>query len=222
MPLSATARDKESIGNRNRRYGEIMDRVILYVHGKGGNAAEAERYRKNCPDYDIVGVNYSGDFPEDIQIQISVVYDELREKYDRISVIAESIGAYFAMLSLQMRKIEKALFISPILDMENLILDMLRWANAAESDLCREGEILTAFGETLSWKYLCYVREHPIVWNIPTAILYAGHDHLTSRKAVDDFVKHHDATLTVMEDGEHWFHTEEQTAFLDDWMRKTV
>ena len=29
----------------------------------------------------------------------------------------------------------------------------------------------------------------------------------------------HDAVLTVMEDGEHWFHTEKQMKFLDDWIR---
>ena len=28
------------------------------------------------------------------------------------------------------------------------------------------------------------------------------------------------ATLTVMEGGEHWFHTEEQMAFLDNWIKE--
>jgi hypothetical protein len=26
--------------------------------------------------------------------------------------------------------------------------------------------------------------------------------------------------LTVMEGGEHWFHTDEQIQFLDDWIRR--
>ena len=30
-----------------------------------------------------------------------------------------------------------------------------------------------------------------------------------------------DATLTVMEGGEHWFHTEEQMDFLDRWIAGT-
>ena len=29
----------------------------------------------------------------------------------------------------------------------------------------------------------------------------------------------HQATLTVMDGGEHWFHTEEQMAFLDNWIK---
>ena len=59
------------------------------------------------------------------------------------------------MHTLQNFKIEKALFISPILDMEQLI-------------------------------------------------------NLTSRQAVDKFIDRHCANLTVMNDGEHWFHTDEQ------------
>jgi hypothetical protein len=33
-----------------------------------------------------------------------------------------------------------------------------------------------------------------------------------------DFAEKHHAGLTVMENGEHWFHTEEQMAFLDKWI----
>ena len=140
-----------------------------------------------------------------------------------VYVLANSIGAYFAMHILQKNcKIEKALFISPILDMEKLILTMMSWANVTEQELCEKSEIPTSFGETLSWKYLCFVREHPIIWNIPTKVLYAGQDTLTSRKTVDQFIDSHNAELTVMENGEHWFHTEEQIAFLNGWMSEAM
>jgi len=36
-----------------------------------------------------------------------------------------------------------------------------------------------------------------------------------------DFAEKHHAGLTVMENGEHWFHTDEQMQFLDNWIRKT-
>ena len=32
----------------------------------------------------------------------------------------------------------------------------------------------------------------------------------------------HNTHLTVMENGEHWFHTDEQLAFLDVWMKKAI
>ena len=57
-------------------------------------------------------------------------------------------------------------------------------------------------------------------WDSPTAILYAGKDHLTARETVDDFARRFGCTVTVMENGEHWFYTEEQLAVLDAWLRR--
>ena len=37
-------------------------------------------------------------------------------------------------------------------------------------------------------------------------------------KAAAAFAKTHGAELTVMEEGEHWFHTDEQMHFLDNWI----
>ena len=64
--------------------------------------------------------------------------------------------------------------------------------------------------------------EHPITWQVPTEILYAGGDHLVSRQTVERFAAEHGATLTVLEGGEHWFHTEEQLAFLDGWVKRVL
>ena len=97
---------------------------------------------------------------------------------------------------------------------------MMLWANVTEDELKACGEIPTGFGEVLSWEYLCYVRKHPIKWSIPTCILYGERDSLTSMKTISEFSKQTGARLTVMEDGEHWFHTNEQMQFLDDWIRR--
>ena len=199
-----------------------MGKAIIYVHGKNGDFLEAEQYKKNCVGFDIVGVDYNDYFPWVVQGQIEAVYNQISREHKHIFLIANSIGAYFAMHTLQNYSVEKALFISPILNMERLILDMMQWANVTENDLYEQGEIATEFGETLSWKYLEFVRRNPIKWNIPTEILYAGKDNLTSRLTVDAFVASHHANLTVMEDGEHWFHTDTQIAYLDEWMKKAI
>lgn len=86
----------------------------------------------------------------------------------------------------------------------------------------KQKEVPTACGETLSWEYLCYVREHPIKWSIPTCILYGGMDHLTSRETISEFSDRIGATLTVMEDGEHWFHTDAQMKVLDNWISNAI
>ncbi len=199
-----------------------MKKAILYIHGKGGSFKEAEAYKKNCPGFNIIGVDYNEYLPWVVQPKIKAYYDEICKKYDSVSLIANSIGAYFSMLALQDCKLEKALFISPILNMEKLILDMISWAGTSEKELEERGEIQTDFGETLSWEYLCFVRKNPIRWNTPTEILYAGKDNLTARETVDDFVHKHSAELTVMENGAHWFHTEEQLVFLDSWMKRVI
>ena len=75
-------------------------------------------------------------------------------------------------------------------------------------------------GYELTPEYLHYVRNHPIVWNVPTQILYGSNDNLTSFETMNEFVEKHHAGLTVMENGEHWFHTNEQMRFLDNWIKK--
>ena len=133
-------------------------------------------------------------------------------------MIANSIGAFFAMSALDETLVDRAYFISPVVDMESLIGNMMQWANVTEQELAQRGEAPTDFGETLSWRYLRYVRQHSIAWNVPTRILYGEHDNLTSLETVSAFARRHHAKLTVMPGGEHWFHTPEQMRFLDQWL----
>jgi pimeloyl-ACP methyl ester carboxylesterase len=102
--------------------------------------------------------------------------------------------------------------------MEKLITDMMLWANVSQQELQEKQTIETEFGETLSWEYLSYVRNNPIHWEVPTDILYGSKDNLTSLETITAFAKKHNAKLTVMEDGEHWFHTKEQMDFLNKWI----
>ena len=118
------------------------------------------------------------------------------------------------------RQIDKAFFISPIVDMEKLILDMMGWADITEEKLREKQLITTGFGETLSWEYLCYVRNHPVNWSVPTCILYGDKDNLTSQETIHKFANDVNAELTIMQNGEHWFHTAEQMSFLDGWIKK--
>ena len=54
-------------------------------------------------------------------------------------------------------------------------------AEVSEEELREKKTVPTNFGETLSWEYLCYVRENPTEWRIATKILYGSNDNLTSR-----------------------------------------
>lgn len=199
-----------------------MKRLVIYIHGKGGNAQEAEHYRSLFAGSDVVGFDYKAQNPWEAEREFSKFYALHSKGYDAVLLVANSIGAYFSMHALSGKGIAGALFISPIVDMEKLIEDMMRWSSVTEAELRTRKEIPTAFGETLSWAYLCYVREHPVAWDVPTCILYGGKDNLTSVETVSAFARRIGASLTVMEDGEHWFHTDEQMRFLDGWIKKSM
>lgn len=199
-----------------------MKQIVIYVHGKGGTADEARHYQPLFAESDVIGFDYKSPNPWEAKREFSEFYDLQTKGYDSVILVANSIGAFFSMNALSEKKISKALFISPIVNMEKLITDMMIWANVTEDELCSKKEISTDFGETLSWEYLCYVREHPIKWNIPTCILYGANDNLTSIETVSEFAEQTGAILTVMNDGEHWFHTDEQMEFLDNWIRNSM
>ena len=196
-----------------------MDKAIVYIHGQGGSSEEAKHYQtlfKNC---DVIGFDYASQFPWEAKDEFSRFFDSICRQYETVTVIANSIGAYFAMNALSEKQMEKAYFISPVVNMEKLIEDMMLWANVSEAELHEKGVIETAFGQTLSWEYLDYVRKHRIDWKVPTHILYGSKDNLTSIETITQFANKTDSTLTVMESGEHWFHTAEQMKFLDNWIK---
>jgi len=204
--------------------------AVIYIHGKGGSAMESEHYKPLFPDCEVIGLDYQTFTPWETGKEIHIAVEELKSKYENVILIANSIGVFFSMIATPHfdhgsknagidDMIQKAYFISPIVNMEKLITDMLKWANVTEQELESKGVIHTDFGEDLSWEYLCYVRNHPIEWHVPTQILYGSHDHLTSIETISDFANKHQATLTIMDGGEHWFHTEEQMVFLDNWIK---
>ena len=196
-----------------------MKQAVLYIHGRGGDPGEAAHYRPLFPDCAVLGAAYTGDTPWDAAPELLACCDEAEEKYGSVILIANSIGVYFAMNARRERRPEKAFFISPIVDMEALIRAMMAANGTSEEELRERGTVQTAFGETLSWAYLTYVREHPLLWRVPTHILYGERDNLIAYPTAARFAEECGADLTVMPGGEHWFHTEAQMAFLDDWVR---
>ena len=196
-----------------------MKNVVIYIHGKYGTVEEAEYYKKFFNEADIIGFEYTSEYPWDFQKEFSNFIENIYTKYKKISIIANSIGAYFTMLSLTNKNIEKAFFISPIVDMEKLITDMMVSENITEEELYKKKKIKTSFGEILSWDYLTFARKNPIEWNIPTYILYGENDDLTSYETILNFTNKSKANLTIMKGGEHWFHTDEQIEFLNNWIK---
>lgn len=212
--------------------------LVVYVHGKGGNAGEAGHYKKLFADCDVAGFDYKSETPWDFKDKFFNWAKEKFVAYKSVILVANSIGAYFLMNAISQidaensgdknrrneitAKISRAFFISPIVNMEKLICSMMTWAGVTEAQLEERKVISTDFGDDLSWEYLTYVRKTPIQWKIPTEILYGENDNLTSLETVSEFARAHNAKLTVMNGGEHWFHTDEQMKFLDGWIEEKL
>ena len=170
--------------------------------------------RESNGRYEVCKITFGAE-PKDYE-----VYDFLLKNW---SALKFSPSVEMAATVEKHEPIEKALFVSPVVDMERLIVDMIGWAGVNEELLQAKGEIPTNFGQTLSWQYLCWVREHPLSgWSTPTAILYAGQDNLTSQQTIAGFSQTHHASLEVYEPGEHWFHTPEQLKVLRDWEIRNI
>lgn len=64
-----------------------------------------------------------------------------------------------------------------------------------------------------------YAAEHPIInWRVPTKILYGENDNMTDFNTIKQFAHKYHCDLTMMKDGGHWFHTEQELTVLRKWM----
>ncbi len=213
-------------------WGYPSNRVYIYVHGMMSRKEDAERFAEIAANkcYQVI----SFDLPEhgerkfeDYRCTVQNAVSDLRkisdfvtQKWEHISLFGNSLGAYFSLVAYQNLKFDKCLFVSPILDMENLIQNMMKSNNVTEDLLFEKKEIPTPSGETISWPYYQFVRENPILkWDSPTHIFYGSEDHLTPRKIVDAFVARFHCELEVLKNGEHYFQKKEQLEIFDRWLQ---
>ena len=132
-----------------------MKDLIVYVHGRGGSAGEAEYYKMLFPNSEVIGFDYRSQTPWEAKKEFPEFFAVQRSRFEHLTLIANSIGAFFALSSLDETLVDRAYLISPVVDMENLICNMMKWANVTEQELAEQQKIATSFGETLSWEYLC-------------------------------------------------------------------
>ena len=184
--------------------GEKSDKVFLYVHGLHGRKEEASAFAEVAvpKGYQVLGIDLPVERkPWEVLPLLNDICDYLYDNWQSVSVRANSIGSWFTLLAFQSKKVEQALLVSPILDMKRFIELMPQ----------REDD------------YYEWVVNNPITqWNAPTYILRPEVDLIVSDEVGHDFISQHQCQVTIMPDGEHWFHTPEQLAFLKAWEEKTI
>ena len=74
-----------------------MKELVLYIHGKGGNAMESEHYKPLFPECEVVGLDYQTSTPWETGKEILEAITKMNTEYDSITLIANSVGSFFSM-----------------------------------------------------------------------------------------------------------------------------
>ena len=215
-------------------YGENSDECVLFVHGQGGNKFEAERFANTVSSkgYQVLAIDLPGHgertdaskfVPWVACEELKRVMSYAKKRWYRISLRATSIGVYFSLLAFKDEKIKKCLFVSPLLDMNRMIEDMMKLAGVTKEELKQKQEIKTNFGQTLSWKYYCYAKNNSVkAISHDTNILYSGRDELIPQDTVESFSRDNNCDLTILDGGEHWLHTPDELNILEKWEKEKL
>ncbi len=226
-------------------WGGPSDRVIIGVHGNmsGKTDVPMELLAKCCTARGFQLLTFDlpehGDRKEEGRIcnakncveDITSVLEYARAHWEKLSLFANSMGAYFSMAAIQEQALkgqllgahapEHCFFLSPIVDMKQLIERMLAWAGIPLKRLEAEGAITSASGQVFYWDYYCYTADHPVTaWEVPTHILCGSSDMLAGPEINAAFAQRHHCSLEVLPGGEHFFHTEQQLAAYQDWLKR--
>lgn len=184
--------------------GEKSEKVFLFVHGLYGQKEEALAFAEVAvpKGYQVMGIDLPVERkPWEVLPLLNEIRDYLYENWQSVSVRANSIGSWSTLLAFQSKKVEQALFVSPILDMKRFIELMQQ----CEDD------------------YYEWVVNNPITsWDTPTYILRPEVDLIISDEVGREFINQHHCQVTIMADGEHWFHTAEQIVLLRTWEEKVL
>lgn len=219
-------------------WGEKSSKVFIAVHGNMSN--KEDEVIKILADK-VVSKGYqllSFDLPEHgerkeenkylCKVQNCVkdlkqIIEYAKLNYEEINLWACSMGAYFSLLAYKDEDIKQGVFLSPVVNMKVIIGNMMLWSNTTEEKLKEKQEIKTDFGQILYWDYYKYVKDNLITnWNKKTYILYGDKDNMQDRAIIERFGKDFNCNLTIMENGEHYFHTEEQLNYYKNWLDKII
>ena len=198
------------------------NKVVVYIHGMHGSIKEAKDFI-DLPNYDVIGIDYPNGQPWDVGQAVKKEFESIIKPYNEVIVVANSIGCLYAYECLSSFNIKQAFFISPVASMFEVIKGMMKMNNISLEELKEKKHIQIQGGVLLSYDYYMYFSNYKDNWKVPTEILYGTEDKLISLKSVTDFLTAHpNASLTIKEGAGHHFHSEEEKAFIKNWIKSKL
>ena len=219
-------------------WGNKSNKVIIAVHGNKSNKEDLVinlLATKTCTkDYQII----SFDLPEhgerirdkdyicNIQncvTDIRKIYKYAMENFQFVDLWACSMGAYFSMGALQKEKIRNCYFLSPVVNMQNVIETLMQYANVTVETLRREKVIKTNFGETLYYDYYEYVLNNPIEkWDFNTHIIYGEKDNVQSYDLIKKFGEKFSCDIFYAKNCNHNFSNQNEIENYVNWLNLVI
>lgn len=130
-------------------WGESSSKVFIAVHGNKSNKEDIviEMLAKTAINrgYQVISFDlpkHGERLNEDILckgqacvIELLKIYDYIKARYLKINLWACSLGAYFSLLAYQQADFDQCLFLSPVVNMQQVIENIMSWFNISEPQL---------------------------------------------------------------------------------------
>ncbi|WP_066684301.1 alpha/beta hydrolase [Christensenella intestinihominis] len=218
-------------------WGKPAGRLIVAVHGNMSNKEDVpikilaeialpKGYQVLSFDLPGHGDRNDGKLPFQFRYcteDLRAVIRYAKQKWSRISLFANSIGAYFSLASCPDEPFETAWFLSPVVDMERTVENMMAAFGVTAERLEKERAVHTPVGQDLYWDDYCYMKKHPIArWDASTYILYGGKDTMCEPDTILGFAEKFSCGLQIVEGAEHYFYTPGELRALKEWLGQTL
>lgn len=149
-----------------------------------------------------------------------------KARYSDIGLFACSIGVTFGMIACENECLTQAYFLSPVVNLEQLVLQMMDDEGIDEAQLRVKEFIISPSGSIYHIDYLNFLRQHHTLnWNVQTHILTGEQDPISEVSQVQLFASLYHATFDIVEGAEHYFNRFEEIncfrLWLQDWLVDT-
>lgn len=198
------------------RWGEPGGRAVIGVHGQFSNRRDPvmAQYGNVIASRGDQLISFDlpahGDRQDDKAFNPMEASPEVRtfarlarSQSTEVSLLANSIGAYFSLCDTPAGTFERAWMVSPLLDLEYYIRDIMAEYSVTDEQLEAQTVIDTPRG-VLERSYLRFVEEHPARLNAPSWIIRGDQDEVVPLNALSRFVGAPGVELVQVEGGQHF------------------
>lgn len=126
-----------------------------------------------------------------------------RSQSTDVSLLASSIGVYFSLCDTPVGAFERAWLVSPLIDLEDYIRDVMAEYSVTDEQL-ETATVIDTPRAVLEWPYLRFVVEHPARLEIPSWTIRGDQDEVVPLETLNRFVSAPDFELVQIEGGRHF------------------